>query len=54
MIELKHGMSRRRIYASRVSCLDIFIPATYQHYEGEINSRPIYSSCDFIVNLKAA
>lgn len=35
MIELKHGMSRQKIYASKVSLLDFFIPATYQHYEGE-------------------
>lgn len=35
MIELKHGMSRQRIYASKVSWLDFFVPATYQHFEGE-------------------
>ena len=35
MIELNHGLTRQRLYATKVSLLDIVVPATYQHYEGK-------------------
>lgn len=35
MIELKHGFSRERFYARKVSFGDIIIPTTYQHFEGK-------------------
>jgi hypothetical protein len=34
MIVLKNGYSRQKIYANKVSFWDVFIPTTYQHYEG--------------------